>query len=72
MKRTLKTLLLSASVAIFSSGYLASANAGDMDAEAASLLEATRRNGVTAARGATGNLAVMLRGAWVVSLFIKK
>ena len=34
MKHTLKTLLLTASVAVFSSGYLASVNAADMSAEA--------------------------------------
>jgi predicted small secreted protein len=34
MKHNLKTLLLSAALAIFSTGYLASTNAGDMSAEA--------------------------------------
>ncbi len=34
MKHTLKTLLLTASVAVFSCGYLASVNAADMSAEA--------------------------------------
>jgi hypothetical protein len=35
MKNTLKTLLLTASIAVFSTGYITSANAGDMNAEAA-------------------------------------
>ena len=35
MKHSLKTLLLTASIAIFSTGYLASAHAGGMNAEAA-------------------------------------
>jgi len=35
MKHTLKTLLLTASIAVFSSGYLAPVNAGEMSAEAA-------------------------------------
>jgi len=34
MKHTLKTLLLTASVAVFSSGYLATVSAADMSAEA--------------------------------------
>lgn len=34
MKHTLKTLLLTASVAVFSSGHLATVNAADMSAEA--------------------------------------
>ncbi len=33
MKHSLKTLLLTASIAVFSSGYLASANAGEMSAK---------------------------------------
>lgn len=35
MKHTLKTLLLTASIAVFSTGYLAPVNAADMSAEAA-------------------------------------
>ncbi|MGB5329045.1 MAG: hypothetical protein WBO58_12540, partial [Gammaproteobacteria bacterium] len=34
MKHALKTFLLTASIAIFSTGYLASVNAGEMSAEA--------------------------------------
>ena len=35
MKHTLKTLLLTASIAVFSAAYLAPAHAGDMNAKAA-------------------------------------
>ncbi len=34
MKHTLKTLLLTALIAVFSTGYMTSANSGDMSAEA--------------------------------------